>query len=368
MEKNRFLFSLMLLFSSMFFCCCSDDNSESGNGQQEVPLPEMIDSEDVCTSMKDPVFMKYCYQNFDINEDKKVSVLEASLAKQIIGDDLEFSDLTGIQYFSGLEVFDVSKGNFTSIDLSCCSNLKRLRIKSPLTQLNLSKNKKLGKVEIYGANISTIDISFLDSLTSFVCNSCRKLSEVTIKYSQLDFCTIDNLKDIHFIIADDPNRVLKRSAKITYSFTESDDFDMVYTSLKITTGDSQYDCGSISNTTYQKVVTFDTLPARSEYVLSSSYTGHTPHPADGAFYVNIYLTYKITVKVDVFLENKLLISSNTYNGFGNSASSSFYVRYSPYDTVKKDLNALVGEYLSNMLASLKCKLIEIDADGTVFTQ
>lgn len=367
MKMDRIFYVMMLLFSSMAFCCCSEDSSESGDGLQETPLPKMIDPDDVCTSMMDPVFMKYCYQNFDINDDKKVSVFEASMAKQIVGDNLVFSDLTGIQYFSALEVLDISKGNFTAIDLSRCSNLKKLKLKSALRQLDLSNNKKLEKVELNGVKTSTLDISFLDSLSSLICKSCTNLREVKIKYSQLDFCNIDNIKVIHFVIADEPNRELKKSAVVTYSFTEYDKQDMAYSSLRIIAGDNQYDMWGVSNTTNQKVITFDTLPARSEYILSASYSGRTPHLDDLAFYVTVSIGFKLTIKVDIYLENKLLLSSNMYNCIDGQGSS-YSVNYSPYDAVKKDLNALIGGYLNSVQALSKYKVIEIDEEGNVHAQ
>ena len=42
--------------------------------KKTTSLPKMLDPDDVCTSMDDLNFMKYCYENFDVNKDGKVSL------------------------------------------------------------------------------------------------------------------------------------------------------------------------------------------------------------------------------------------------------------------------------------------------------
>lgn len=55
--------NLFFLFALAFFCACSKDNT--------IPIKQV---DDVCTQMDDINFMKYCYDNFDVNKDGIVSM------------------------------------------------------------------------------------------------------------------------------------------------------------------------------------------------------------------------------------------------------------------------------------------------------
>ena len=86
--------------------------------------------DDVCSVMDDISFMRYCYANFDVNEDGKVSMTEANAVNSIdctiIAEKLV--SLKGIEYFT----------NLTSIYCEECENL---------IFVDLSKNEKITKIQ-----------------------------------------------------------------------------------------------------------------------------------------------------------------------------------------------------------------------------
>ena len=57
--------------------CSKDDDNEAPG------LPPLPDPDDVCSCMDDVVFMQYCYENFDVNKDGKVSKTEANAVTKI---------------------------------------------------------------------------------------------------------------------------------------------------------------------------------------------------------------------------------------------------------------------------------------------
>jgi len=65
------LFVFMLL--GFFVVSCA----EIGDSDSHNSLPPLPDKDDVCSAMDDINFMKYCYENFDVNKDGKVSPSEA---------------------------------------------------------------------------------------------------------------------------------------------------------------------------------------------------------------------------------------------------------------------------------------------------
>ena len=92
---KRLFFCLAVLGVILTGCSKNDDGesdkpNNNGNEQPENPnepelpeLPALPDPDDVCSAMDDLNFMAYCYENFDVNKDGKVSVTEANAAKEI---------------------------------------------------------------------------------------------------------------------------------------------------------------------------------------------------------------------------------------------------------------------------------------------
>ena len=66
--------------------CSKSEDSENNPDKPDKPspLPDLPDPNDVCSCMDDIIFMQYCYDNFDVNKDGKVSKIEASAVANIV--------------------------------------------------------------------------------------------------------------------------------------------------------------------------------------------------------------------------------------------------------------------------------------------
>ncbi len=121
-----------------------DDPSGDGDGNgDETPddPEEEDDDEDVCQYMKDEAFKQYCYENFDTNDNGRVSLAEATKVTAI--ECSTATDFTGIEYFPNMESFISSTAK--TLDLSQNSELSYISLANngDITQLDLSKNSKL---------------------------------------------------------------------------------------------------------------------------------------------------------------------------------------------------------------------------------
>lgn len=88
-----------------YLCLVLNDADKT---QIEIPILNGLD--DVCTAMDDIVFMQYCYENFDVNKDGKVSQAEANAVLELLLCDYEnrrnIISLKGIEYFLNLRALD----------------------------------------------------------------------------------------------------------------------------------------------------------------------------------------------------------------------------------------------------------------------
>ena len=87
----------------------------------EEPQPESID--DVCVLMDDPVFIEYCYDNFDLNKDGKISIHEAECVYEIDLSGLHIKSLTGLDNFTNLIKLDCSNKGISKLDVNSCKKL-----------------------------------------------------------------------------------------------------------------------------------------------------------------------------------------------------------------------------------------------------
>ncbi len=126
---------LYTVFIVLIIISCSKSSDEE--------LPSLVDNDDVCTAMDDSKFMKWCYDNYDINGDGKVSKIEAAAVREFIpGSKHYFNSVKGLEYFTGIEVLDI-QGTFTEIDFHHMTNLKSLFVVSNTKTYDLSNNPLL---------------------------------------------------------------------------------------------------------------------------------------------------------------------------------------------------------------------------------
>ena len=150
---KRFLLSVVLA-TSLALTSCQFDDSDIWD--------KLTDPDNICTAMDDVNFMEYCYQNFDVNKDGKVSPVEAKSVRSIDISDLKVYSIKGVEYFEILETLIAEN--------------------TPLRNVDLSFNSKLISFSLYGC-YSLTSVTIPDSITSIgedAFADCSSLTSVTI--------------------------------------------------------------------------------------------------------------------------------------------------------------------------------------------
>lgn len=124
-----------ILFAAAVSGSCSKDDGDNGNSPA---LPSLPNPNDVCSCMTNTSFMKYCYENFDLNGDGAISKTEAAAVISIgfslsaVGDNP--APLTGIEYFPNIQSIRISSEHIKSkidIDLSYNQKLQTIYLNLP---------------------------------------------------------------------------------------------------------------------------------------------------------------------------------------------------------------------------------------------
>lgn len=174
----------------------------------EDTLPKLETVDDVCTKMDDINFMKYCYDNFDVNKDGKVSMPEANAVKTISSAHLINSgsaslhyavSFTGIEYFSNLENLTLGASNIgisprvKTMDLCYNKHLVSISMHdvSQISSLDLRSNVELKSISMhYCTGLTSIYLpKSIESIQASAFKGCKKLSIV-------DMSQCVNLKEI----------------------------------------------------------------------------------------------------------------------------------------------------------------------------
>lgn len=173
----------MLIFMGFLLSC-----------SKEGPII-LEDVDDVCEQMNDINFMQFCYENYDVNGDGKVSMIEASAVSEMFIYDRDIKSLIGIEYFTNLVCLDCSYNNLTSLDLShnlnistldCCSN--------SLTSLNLIKNANLTTLECSYNDLKYIDLRNSELLTFLNCEN-NNVEEIILSQTCKDAIILKGRED-----------------------------------------------------------------------------------------------------------------------------------------------------------------------------
>ena len=175
MKKLLFL----LIFAVVASGCGNDDDADSN---RSPGLPELPDPNDVCSCMDDRIFRKYCYDNFDIDDDDKISRAEAELVTAIDLTESDVRSIRGICYFSGLRKLTCRK----------CELLE---------SADLSDNRKI-------LSIGELDFQYCSPLTSIV------IPEEVTSIEDHAFHGCDNLTAFYGKYASDDRRCLVRDGEL----------------------------------------------------------------------------------------------------------------------------------------------------------
>ena len=166
-------------------------NEDSGNNPDKPdkpsPLPDLPDPDDVCSCMDDIIFMQYCYDNFDVNKDGKVSVIEANAARKI-DINSECASVKGIERFPNIEILSLNGSSITELDLRYNLKLKSLSCQDrqlttvllPNTLMAIAFNGCSSLTEIHlPASLTSIGEDAFDHCTSLMKITCHALTPPT---------------------------------------------------------------------------------------------------------------------------------------------------------------------------------------------
>ena len=127
------------------------------------------DNLDICTKMDDENFKEYCYKNFDLDGDHKVTRLEAAAVLHIsFMKEIEYKSLKGIEYFTNLETLYAFANHVQYLDVTKNTKLTSLNCQhNSLTSLDVSKNTKLTDLNCLNNPLQTLYISSGQSATTW---------------------------------------------------------------------------------------------------------------------------------------------------------------------------------------------------------
>ena len=164
----------------------TDQEQEDGSGNNDSDkddtlgdLPPLGDVDDVCIKMNDLNFRAYCYENFDLNGDSKVSMTETNTIPAIeCNDAISFA---GLEYFTNITIFKSS--SVQKADFRYNRNLKAIDCgSSNIESVDLSYNNKLMSINFSNCKL-LINVALPDNLTSIGENAfyyCSSLTSIDI--------------------------------------------------------------------------------------------------------------------------------------------------------------------------------------------
>lgn len=167
-----------ILFAAAVSGSCSKDDGDNGNSPA---LPSLPDPNDVCSCMTNAAFMKYCYENFDLNGDGAISKTEAAA---VISMDIPLTDigdnttpLIGIEYFSNIQQVKVDSGR-SEINLKLGIDLRHNQ-KLQTIYFKLSPSDE-GEISVY------LPESYVGDNQGQITNNLRCCNQIYGKHASSD--------------------------------------------------------------------------------------------------------------------------------------------------------------------------------------
>ena len=123
---------------------------------------------DISGFFNDPIFRKYCTDNFDENGDGILTAREARMVEEIEVINMEITSLRGIEYFTELITLTCPRNWIESLDLSKNTKLRYLRCENNnrLEHLDLSNNVELRTVDLMYNPLERLNVTGLVHLTT----------------------------------------------------------------------------------------------------------------------------------------------------------------------------------------------------------
>ena len=182
----------------------ADDEVVIDRVDKDADSGPAIDAE----SFPDKVFREYILANVDRDENGILSEREAKSVVEFYFHQYDSSekirDLTGLKYFTDLELLDCSDSELSSLDLRGNPELREVLCqRNHLTELDVSKNTKLTELMCYDNRLVKLDVSNSPELSYLGCGSNQikeldcsknhKLYVLDCAYNPLDYLNLNGV-------------------------------------------------------------------------------------------------------------------------------------------------------------------------------
>ena len=129
----------------------------------------------------DKNFRKYILKNVHGANDKKLTEKEASAVTTMNLENLNISDLTGIEWFGSLKELNCNYDHLKNLDVSKNLELESLNCgNNELEELNIENNKKLQNLYCEGNKLQSLDLKNFSNLNKCMCSK-NHLSTLSIE-------------------------------------------------------------------------------------------------------------------------------------------------------------------------------------------
>ncbi len=164
------------------------------NDEPDIEADKSVFSEPIAgeveindTNFPDENFRKYIIDNFDSNNDNKLSQDEINAVTEISVQDNNITSLKGIEYFTAITKLDCSQNyGLTKLDVSHNSGLQQLRCNyTGLTELDVSNNSTLTTLYCNSTNIMELNVSKNTGLKELNCSQNYDLTELDVSNNSI---------------------------------------------------------------------------------------------------------------------------------------------------------------------------------------
>ena len=229
--------------------------TENGSTPDDVDINE--------TNFPDDNFRAYVSQNFDIDENNKLSDAEIAGVTGIECFNQDISNLKGIEYFTELTYLDCSGNQLTSLDVSQNTDLYEMDCYgNQLTSLDVSKNTALEYLDCVDNRLTSLDVSKNTALMELYCDD--NTYEITLDNGTFDLSTLPGTFDVG------------KAGNWTGGKLSGDKKTLTFDS-GVTKVTYDYDCGRDFSVTFTLDATLDTNP---KYTVSFDANGGSGSMAD----------------------------------------------------------------------------------------
>lgn len=168
-----------------------------------------IDSEDTVLinelNFPDEIFRGYI-EKFDVDNNGKLSKEELEAVKKINVEFMDIFDMTGIEYFSNLQILDCGNNQISSLNVSQNPNLIEIHCQvNQLTSLDISNNPSLLNLYCGNNQIMSLDTSHNPNLEGLRCFK-NQISTLDISHNpNLEVLSCENNLITSLDISHNPN-------------------------------------------------------------------------------------------------------------------------------------------------------------------